>query len=103
MHIFQLLAGIGHRHPLPIQCQLSYQSLEASLSMLQSELEEMDSQITVTLRLAAPPGTATPYWLLFERYLDYMREHRKATGEEIDVIIKPPDVAINAYFMALAA
>ena len=31
-----------------------------------------------------------------------MREHREANDGEIDVIIKPPDVAINAYFMALA-
>ncbi|CAL5227400.1 g10355 [Coccomyxa viridis] len=59
--------------------------------------------VSDVIKAKAPPGTATPYWLLFERYLAYMREHREANNGEIDVIIKPPDVAINAYFMALAA
>ncbi len=53
--------------------------------------------------LAGPPGTATPYWLLFERYMDYMREQRDANGGVIENTLKPPDVAVNAYFMALAA
>ncbi len=51
----------------------------------------------------APPGAATPYWLLFERYLDYMRQHRAENGGVINEVVDPPDVAVNAYFMALAA
>ena len=46
---------------------------------------------------------ATPYWLYFERYLDFLREHRAANAGKIDDVLMPPDLAINAYFMALAA
>ena len=47
---------------------------------------------------------ATPYWLYFERYLDFLREHRAASADgKIDDALMPPDLAINAYFMALAA
>ncbi|CAK0755485.1 hypothetical protein CVIRNUC_002378 [Coccomyxa viridis] len=49
------------------------------------------------------PGMATPYWLYFERYLDFLRQHRAANAGKIDDVLMPPDLAINAYFMALAA
>lgn len=32
-----------------------------------------------------------------------MREQRDANGGVIEEVLKPPDVALNAYFMALAA
>lgn len=41
--------------------------------------------------------------VLIERYMGYTIQQRDANGGVSEVVLKPPDVAVDAYFMALAA